>query len=180
VTAIKLAEGDVDAIHAFRAYQTMHGEGLVPGAFDALKTLTNVLRMVRGPGSAVLLAMDGEACAGVLSLWEDGYWWNHERHLIDKGLYVYPAYRDGEAFGLLLNAAKQASDDAGLPLYITIRNLKRPRGHHSVRGFINLGATLAHFPEASNHVLRRHGCDQAGHNAIENPEVGVAGRPAEL
>lgn len=152
---VRLAEGEADAIAAFKAYQQMHAEGCVPGAFDPLKTLTNVLRFIKGPGSVVLLAMDGDTLAGVLTLAESSYWYNQtDKWLCDKGLYVLPEHRNGEAFALLLDAAKSISDDTGLAVFIFINNGNRKRGGRSpwervglTLGYENRGAILAHSPE---------------------------------
>ena len=151
---VKLAEDEVDAVLTFRALKQMHDEGGLPGTFDALKVLANVLRMVRDPGGAVLMAMDGDVLCGVLPLWEQGYWFSStDRHLIDKGFYVLPDHRNGEAGKLLLDTAKQASDDCGLPVYITIFNGRRKRGGRSqwervgaTLGYTPMGAMMAHFP----------------------------------
>lgn len=152
---VRLAETKEDAEAVFSLYRQMHAEGCVPpSAFHALKTMTNVMRLVSGPGSCVLMAMDGDDVAGVLSLYEEAYWWSEDRHITDKGLYVRPEWRDGGALDLLLNAAKNLSDDTGLPVYLTIFNARRRRGGRSgwervgaTLGYINHGATIAHFPE---------------------------------
>lgn len=156
---IRMAEDEADAILAYRAYARMHAEGGVPGAnrpLNHLKTLTNVLRMVKGPNSAVIMAMDGDNLAGVLSLVENTYWFgdDDDRFLIDKGLYVAPDYRGGDVLKMLLDAAVNLSDDTGLPVYVTINNLKRRRGAGSkwerigaTLGYINQGAMMAHIPE---------------------------------
>ena len=73
---VHMAEGEIDAILAFRAYKLMYDEGGIPGTFSPVKTLTHVLRFVQGPGSVVLLAMDGDLLAGVLTLTESGFWFS--------------------------------------------------------------------------------------------------------
>ena len=153
---VRMAEDEVDAVIAYRGLKQMHGEGGIPGTFDDLKVLTNVLRMVKGPGSVVFLAMDGDELAGVLPLWEQGYWYSTDRHLIDKGFYVVPAHRGGEAGKLLLEMAKRTADDTGLPIFITIFNGRRRRGGRSdwerlgaTLGYHPQGAVLAHFPETN-------------------------------
>lgn len=152
---VHMADDEVDAVLAFRAYKQMYDEGGIPGSFGPVKALTHVLRFMKGPGSVVLLAMDGDLVAGVLTLAESGFWFNDDgRWIEDKGLYVLPAYRDGDAFKLLLEAAKDISDDTGLIVVITINNGRRKRGGRSgwerigaTLGYTNRGATLAHFPE---------------------------------
>lgn len=151
---VHMADGEVDAVLAFRAYSQMYAEGGIPGSFSPVKTLTHVLRFMKGPGSVVLLVMDGDLVAGVLSLVEQGYWYSEDSRWIgDAGLYVLPDYRNGEAMKLLLEQAKIAGDDAGLPVFITILNGRRKRGGRSewerlgaTLGYSNRGATLAHFP----------------------------------
>lgn len=149
----RLAEDDADAILVFRTYIEMHDEGCVPGPIDKVKTLTNCIAMVQGPKSAVLMAMDGDEIAGVLALVEDGYWWNTERCLADKGLYVRKNFRGTDAIDILLSEAIALSDQTGLPLYITINNLMRRRGGKSpwerlgiTLGYHPQGAVLAHYP----------------------------------
>lgn len=151
---LRIGENEQDAVLTFKAYKAMHDEGLVPGSFDPVKTLRNVLRMVKEPGACVLMVMDGPELAGVLSLYEDGYWWSHDTHLTDKGLFIYPDYRDGEAFAVLMEAAARTSDDLGLPVFITVFNGRRKRGGRSkwervgaTLGYDNRGATIAHYPE---------------------------------
>lgn len=152
---VHMAEGEVDAVLAFRAYSQMHAEGGIPCSFSPLKTLTNVLRFMKGPGSVVLLAMDGDFVAGVLTLAECTYWCSETDKLLeDKGLYVTPDHRGGDALKLLLDAAKIISDDAGFPVFITINNGRRMRGARSewerigaTLGYLNRGATLAHYPK---------------------------------
>lgn len=153
---VVMAESDVDALLAFRAYQQMHAEGTVPGTIHPVKMLTLLLRWVKGPGSVVLLAMDGDNVAGVLTLVENGFWYalDSETYLSDRGFYVLPDYRGGEVSKLLLNAAKTVGDDAGLSVFITINNGRRKRGGRSgwerigaTLGYVNRGAVLAHIPE---------------------------------
>lgn len=152
---IRMAEDDADIVLVFRAFLMMHAEGCVPGPINQVKTLTNVARMVRGPNSAVIMAMAGDdELAGVLALVEDGYWWNDDRFLADKGLYVLPNHRDGDAFERLLGAAAQAGDDAGMAVYLTINNIKRKRGGGSkwerigaTLAYTKQGAILAHTPQ---------------------------------
>src|SRR3954469_15569803 len=123
---IRFAEDEVDAVLAFRAYTQMYDEGLVPGSFSPVKTLTNVLRCMKGPGSVVLLAMDDDLVAGVLTLAEETCWFSEDARVIgDKGLYVTKEYRNSEAAKLLLDAAKSVGDDAGLPVFITINSGRR-------------------------------------------------------
>lgn len=151
---IRLGEDEVDAVMAFRALKQMHEEGTVPGGFDEVKVLSNLLRMVKGPNSAVLLAMDGEQLAGVLTLWQQDYWYSSaDRHLIDKGFYVLPEHRNSDAARQLLRAAMQVSEDTRQPVYITIFNGRRKRGGRSewerlgaTLGYNPQGAVLAHFP----------------------------------
>jgi hypothetical protein len=145
---LRMAENERDAVLVFRAYKQMHAEGLAPGSLSDRKMLFGVLGMVKGQGSAVLMAMDGDKLAGVLSLYEQGYWYSDEdRHLIDKGLYVLPEYRESGALDLLLDAAAAASDDAGLPCFIfrLDHKFRRHRGGRSKwkRG----GNILIHYPE---------------------------------
>lgn len=151
---LRIAENEQDAVLAFQAYKQMHDEGGVPGGFVPLKTLTNILRMMKGPGSCVLMAMDGEKLAGIISLYQQAYWYGDDRHLIDKGLYVLPEYRDSEALDLLMSSAQHLSDDLGIPCYLFIFNAKRRRGALSkwerigaTLGYTNRGAIIAHFPE---------------------------------
>lgn len=151
---LRVAEGRDDAIKAFVLFKAMHEEGLVPGSFHPLKTLSNVLRMVNGPGSCVLMAMNGDEAVGVLGLFEEAYWWSEDRFLGDKGFYVLPKYRDAGAFDVLLQAAQQAGDDLGLQVVITIANHRRKRGTRSkwervgaTLGYSNLGAVIARDPE---------------------------------
>lgn len=152
--ALHMADGPVDAIHAFKAYTAMYAEGLVPGTFSAQKALTNVLRFVNGPDSVVMLAMDGAQCAGVLTLVKSGCWYSEtSRVMEDKGFYVLPTYRGGDARRVLLQGAIDLSDDTGLPVFITVNNGRRKRGTRSdwerigvTLGYENRGATLAHFP----------------------------------
>lgn len=151
---LRIAESEQDIALIFRAYKQMHDEGGVPGTFHQMKTMTNIVRLVRGPGACVLMAMDGDELAGVLSLYEEAYWWSEDSHIGDKGFYILPEYRQGDAFSVLMTAAKQASDDSGLPVFITIFNAKRRRGAHAewerigaTLGYINQGAAIAHFPE---------------------------------
>jgi hypothetical protein len=140
---------------ALRAYRQMHDEGGVPGTFSPVKTLTNLFRFMKGPGSVLLLVMDGDVVAGVLVLCESGYWFSEDgRFLEDKGLYVVKDYRDGDALKLLLETAANVGDDAKLPVFITINNGRRTRGGRSAwervgatLGYVNRGATLAHYPE---------------------------------
>lgn len=150
-----IAETKVDAVRAFQTYAKMHAEGGVPGSFSPLKALTSVLRFMQGPGSVVLLAMDGEDAVGVLSLVEAGFWFSEDgRFFEDKGLYIVPGARGGDALKLLLEDAKNLSDDTGIPIFITINSGRRKRGVRSdwervgaTIGYSNRGATLAHFPE---------------------------------
>ena len=91
----------------------------------------------------------GEALAGVISLYEQGYWYSEtDRHLIDKGLYVHPEHRDGGALDMLLDAARQTADDLGIPCYIfnLTYNAKRRR-RPSRNGWERSGTILAHTPE---------------------------------
>jgi hypothetical protein len=152
---LRMAENERDAVLVFRAYKQMHEEGLVPGALNERKLLFRVLGMVKTPGSVVLMVMDGDTLAGVISLYEQSYWYSDDRHLIDKGLYVVPEYRDGAAFDMLLDAAKSLSDDLGIPCFLFIFNAKRKRGGQrsgweragATLGYTNRGAILAHHPE---------------------------------
>lgn len=152
---LRIAENMLDVVLVFRAYKQMHEEGLVPGSFKDEKVLGNVLRLMQGPGSIVLMVMDGDKLAGVISLIEQSYWYSEDRHLIDKGLYVLPEYRDGESLKMLMDAAKNAAEDLGLPCYLFVFNAKRPRGGRrsewervgATLGYTNRGAILAHFPE---------------------------------
>lgn len=153
---LRIAETEQDAVLAFRAYKQMYDEGLVPGSFHGVKVLTRLLRMVQGPGSCVFMVMDDDKLAGVVSLWREPYWYgfDDDLHLADKGLYVLPEYRDGEAFQMLLDAAQNASDTLGLPCFLTVFNFKRRRGGRSkwerlgaTLGWPNRGAVIAHFPE---------------------------------
>jgi len=151
-----MAESDVDAFLALRAYERMHTEGTVPGRLDPVKTFAHLLRWVKGPGSVVLLAMDGDNIVGALTLVESTSWFANDADtfLSDRGFYVMPEYRDGEAAKLLLDAAKTIGDDTKLPVFITINNGKRKRGGRSewervgaTLGYLNRGATMAHYPE---------------------------------
>jgi GNAT superfamily N-acetyltransferase len=152
---VTMAEGEVDAVLAFRAYSRMYEEGGIPGTFSAVKTLTNILRFIKGPDTVVLLAIDGDLVAGVLTLAKESFWFSEDGCFIgDKGLYVLPEYRNGETIKALLEAAKTVSEDTGLMVLITINNEKRKRGGRSewerigaTLGYINRGATLAHTPE---------------------------------
>lgn len=153
---VRLAESKEDVVLAYQAYAAMHGEGLAPpdATLSPLKTLTNLFRFMSDPGSVLLLAMDGASVAGVLVLAESTYWFSETgRYISDKGLYVLPQYRGGEAAKVLLSAAQEAGDDAGCPVFITIINERRKRGSRSdwerigaTLGYINKGATLAHYP----------------------------------
>lgn len=152
---VRMAEGEEDAIRAFRLYKQMHDEGSVPGTFHPLKTLSHILRFINGPDSLVLLAMEGGQAVGVLSLVKAGLWWSEDgRFFEDKGLYVVPEHRDGEALKLLLDDVVNLSNDTGIPVFITINSGRRRRGGRSewerigaTLGYVNRGATLAHFPE---------------------------------
>lgn len=156
--SVRLAETKDDVVLAYQAYAAMHAEGLAPAdaTLSPLKVLTNLFRFMNGPASVLLLVMDGESLAGVLALVESGYWFSETgRFIEDKGLYVAPAYRDGDAIKLLLSAAQETGDDAGCPVFITIFNGQRKRGSHSqwervgaTLGYINKGAILAHYPES--------------------------------
>lgn len=152
---IHMAEGEIDAILAFRAYAQMHQEGGVPGTISPIKMLTNIFRFMNGPGSVVLLAMEGDLVAGVLTLTEETCWYSEDARVIgDKGLFVLKDHRDGDAAKQLLEAAQKVGDDAGLPVFITINSGRRKRGARSewerigaTLGYVNRGATLAHFPK---------------------------------
>lgn len=149
---IRMAESEQDAVLVFKAFQMMHAGGTVPGPIDNLKTLTNVIRLVKGPRSCVLMAMAGDELAGICGLIQDVYWWNHDEFLTDKGLFVLPKYENGGTFQALIKAAQQAGDDLGIPVYLTINNGRRKRGAGSkwerigaTLGYTNRGAILAHF-----------------------------------
>lgn len=151
---VRSADGEADAILVYRAFKAMHQEGGIPGPFHDLKVLTNVLRLVNGPGSVVLMAMDGDTLHGVLGLYQQTYWFNEEAFLEDKGFYVLPEHRDGAAFDALLTEAKALSDTTGLSIYITLNNGLRKRGGRSkwerrgmTLGYHPQGAVLAHSPE---------------------------------
>lgn len=160
-----MAETERDVVLVFRAYKQMHDEGLVPGSFNPTKVLSNVMRLVKGQGACVFMVMDGDKLAAVLSLLEQSYWYaddsrlpagqRNDKHLIDKGLYVLPEYRDGEAIDMLLAQAKETADQLGIPCFLFIFNAKRKRGARSgweragaTLGYTNRGAILAHYPEA--------------------------------
>jgi hypothetical protein len=153
---IRLAQDEVDAVLVFRALKSFYDEGGVPGTFSEVKTLANVLSMVRDPGRAALMAMDGETVAGVLCLVEEGpHWWSEVDYFIqDKGFYVFPQYRQGDAGKLLLQEAKLLSNHRQMPVYVSIFNGRRKRGGRSewervgaTLGYQPRGAVLAHFPE---------------------------------
>jgi hypothetical protein len=149
-----MAEGAQDAILAFRAYKEMHEASDFPGTFSPVKTLTHILRFIQGPDSVVFLAFDGEDAIGVLTLTKGSFWFSEDGMCLeDKGLFVRAKHR-GEAGKLLLEAARDLSNDTGLIVFITIINGRRKRGGRSewerigaTLGYSNLGATMAHFPE---------------------------------
>lgn len=145
---LKIAETEKDAMLAFIAYKAMHEEGLVPGAFDAHKTLAYLLRWVKGPGSCVMLVMAGKKLAGILTLVEQAYWYGEDRHLIDKGLYVARDFRNSGALDILLDAAAQASDDLRLPCFIFRLDFKAKRNRSSNRKWKRGGNIMIHHPEA--------------------------------
>lgn len=158
--SLRLAEDHVDAVLIFRALKAMHDEDGVPGEFIPIKVLTRLMRVINGPGddgganSAALMAMDGDELVGFLLLWEETFWFNESKFLGDKGLYVLPEHRGGDAGKLLLQGAIDASDDCGLPVFITINNGRRKRGSRSpwervgaTLGYTPRGATMAHFPK---------------------------------
>lgn len=153
---VRMAADEVDAVLVFRALKAFHDGGGVPGAFDPVKVLANVLSMVRDPGRTALMAMDGDIVAGVLCLVRAGnYWWSSTDSFIeDKGFYVYPQYEGQDAGKLLLDEAKALSDHMRLPVFITVFNGRRKRGGRSqwerlgaTLGYQPRGAVLAHFPE---------------------------------
>lgn len=152
---LKVAESPEDIVMVFRAYKAMHDEGLAPGTFDGGKALSRIMRWVAGPNSFVLMVMDGDNLAGVVTMIEETYWWSKDDScLADKGLYVLPEYRDGGAFELLLGAVRDASSDLGVPAAVTIQNIKRKRGARTAwerigatLGFGILGAIIAHRKE---------------------------------
>lgn len=146
---LRIAENEQDAVLAFRAYKEMHSDGFAPGSFHPVKTLTNLLRVIKGPGSALLMAMDGDKLAGVLALIEQSYWYSEDRNLIDKGLYVLPEYRDSGALDILLDAAADLSDDLGIICFIFRLNGVSRRGASSQARWKRGGNIIIHFPKPS-------------------------------
>jgi hypothetical protein len=153
---VRLAQDEADAMLVFHALKAFYDEGGVPGSFDPVKVLANVLSMVKDRGRCALMAMDGDTLAGVLCLVESGpYWWSTtDRFIEDKGFYVYPQYEAGDAGKLLLETARALSDHRQMPVYISIFNARRKRGARSkwervgaTLDYNPRGAVLAHFPE---------------------------------
>jgi GNAT superfamily N-acetyltransferase len=151
---VREARDDVDCVLVHGAYMMMHAEGGIPGRVDAQMAMEKVFRWRDGPGSVIFMAMDDDELVGILSVTEAKYWWNGDPFLEDKGFYVLPEYRGGEAGGLLLKAARDLSDGVGQDCYITIMNGLRQRGARSdweragfTIGYHPRGAVLVHRPE---------------------------------
>jgi hypothetical protein len=133
----------------------MHAGGTVPGEFSPNRTFKNLLRFMQGPGSCVLLAMDGDDCCGVLTLKVEQTWYSDTyRCIFEKGFFVRDDARGEGVCQALMEKAREVADDLKLDLFFTIFNVKRQRGSRGkwarvgeTIGYTNRGAVIAHLQE---------------------------------